>query len=253
MHCKWKITFSVLILLVFAKSVSAPAEEQNELVFPTYDNYSLIGTELQFYTYVDLQSCVANCHTNNKCLGFSFDKWAHHCSLKATMDSLRFEPSAIAGVRGSLPKMSDASWEMLRSRGRGFKASSYRSEVMSSFEQCELTCESDQGCVGFSFLRKHETCRLFRTIDTYYADQESDSGIKHQREDVAVGEAPAPSSNTANIADDEFRDANRICADDALRFCSDFVPDAAKINKCMINNRAKLSLACQKALAGLRH
>ena len=47
-------------------------------------------------------------------------------------------------------------------------------------------------------------------------------------------------------ASQETRDT---CTGDAMQFCSDFVPDVAKITKCMIAKRRMLSKACQVAMA----
>jgi hypothetical protein len=45
---------------------------------------------------------------------------------------------------------------------------------------------------------------------------------------------------------DEVRQA---CTDDAMRLCSDFVPDVPKITICMKRNYRALSLECRHAMA----
>jgi hypothetical protein len=41
----------------------------------------------------------------------------------------------------------------------------------------------------------------------------------------------------------------QACAPDAMRLCSDFIPDVPKITKCMKAKRAELSEACRRAMA----
>jgi hypothetical protein len=49
-------------------------------------------------------------------------------------------------------------------------------------------------------------------------------------------------------------DQQQACAPDAMRLCSDAMPDVAKITACMSAKHALLSQACKTAmLAGSRH
>jgi len=41
----------------------------------------------------------------------------------------------------------------------------------------------------------------------------------------------------------------QACAPDAMRLCSDFIPDVPKITKCMKSKRKQLSEACRVAMA----
>ena len=41
----------------------------------------------------------------------------------------------------------------------------------------------------------------------------------------------------------------QACAPDAIRLCSDFIPDVPKITKCMKAKRKELSEACRVAMA----
>jgi hypothetical protein len=40
----------------------------------------------------------------------------------------------------------------------------------------------------------------------------------------------------------------QACAPDAMRLCSDFIPDIPKITTCMKEKRAELSEACRRAM-----
>ena len=116
-----------------------------------------------------------------------------------TVASLRFEPSSVAGVSGSLPEASNAPWEMLRIRGRSFSANAYQLQASTSYEQCERTCKNEQDCVGLTYQAKRQTCKLFNTIGELSGDQDSDAGIKHQSacaDTVSSSRMPAPLSVT---------------------------------------------------------
>jgi hypothetical protein len=47
-------------------------------------------------------------------------------------------------------------------------------------------------------------------------------------------------------------DAQQACTDDAMRLCSDFIPDAEKVKVCMIAKRHQVSAGC-RAVMQRRH
>ena len=47
-------------------------------------------------------------------------------------------------------------------------------------------------------------------------------------------------------------DPHQACAPDAMRLCSEFIPDEPKITRCMIAKKAQLSSDCRTAMAGPR-
>ncbi len=48
-------------------------------------------------------------------------------------------------------------------------------------------------------------------------------------------------------------DVQQACTPDAMRLCSEFIPDVAKITACMKAKRAQISAACLTAMRGGRH
>jgi hypothetical protein len=46
--------------------------------------------------------------------------------------------------------------------------------------------------------------------------------------------------------------ARQACTPDAMRLCSQFIPNAAKVKSCMLAKRSQLSEACRIAMAGGR-
>ena len=49
------------------------------------------------------------------------------------------------------------------------------------------------------------------------------------------------------------QDVQQACTPDAMRLCSQFVPDVAKITACMKAKHAQLSATCITAMRGGRH
>ena len=45
-------------------------------------------------------------------------------------------------------------------------------------------------------------------------------------------------------------DARQACTPDAMRLCSEFIPDAAKVRACMMRKRGQLSEGCLTAMRG---
>lgn len=43
-------------------------------------------------------------------------------------------------------------------------------------------------------------------------------------------------------------EARQACTPDAMRLCSEFIPDAAKVRSCMLRKRGELSEACRTAM-----
>jgi hypothetical protein len=55
------------------------------------------------------------------------------------------------------------------------------------------------------------------------------------------------SLNGAGAQSDEVRQA---CTPDAMRLCSEFIPDAGKVRTCMMRKRRELSAECIAAMHG---
>jgi hypothetical protein len=57
----------------------------------------------------------------------------------------------------------------------------------------------------------------------------------------AVGFMPAPAAAQAQGTPEQ----QQACQPDAMRLCSEFVPDVDRITACMIKNRMRLSPPCR--------
>ncbi len=58
------------------------------------------------------------------------------------------------------------------------------------------------------------------------------------------------SINSAGAQDSDA--VRQACTPDAMRLCSEFIPDAEKVKTCMIRKRGELSEACRTAIRGGR-
>jgi hypothetical protein len=62
------------------------------------------------------------------------------------------------------------------------------------------------------------------------------------------------SLNGAGAQPQPSDDAVQACTPDAMRLCSDFIPDRDKVRLCMLRKRSELSEACRVAMgAGKGH
>jgi hypothetical protein len=53
----------------------------------------------------------------------------------------------------------------------------------------------------------------------------------------------------AAAAQDRMAEARQACTPDAMRLCSEFVPDANRVRACMMSKRSQLSQPCRVAMA----
>lgn len=53
-----------------------------------------------------------------------------------------------------------------------------------------------------------------------------------------------------NAASAQNDDVTQACTPDAMRLCSEFIPDRDKVKVCMLHKRSQLSEACRTAMAG---
>ena len=53
-----------------------------------------------------------------------------------------------------------------------------------------------------------------------------------------------------SISAEGTAEARQACTPDAMRLCSEFIPDAARVKACMLRKRGQLSAACRIAMRG---
>jgi hypothetical protein len=52
-----------------------------------------------------------------------------------------------------------------------------------------------------------------------------------------------------SVASAQSEDATQACTPDAMRLCSEFIPDREKVRTCMLHKRSQLSEACRAAIS----
>jgi hypothetical protein len=150
--------------------------------FVNYENRDLPGEDLSKMTNVTMGDCAAACTRNSQCQAYSFDKWNRFCFLKSRVSSLKLDPRSVTGVRVDLPAapLADDPVAMSRYRGKIFPGSGYRTLSQTQFEACESACKDDNTCVAFTFYKEDRSCRLFDRTGEYFANRQTDSGVKTQ-------------------------------------------------------------------------
>jgi hypothetical protein len=149
--------------------------------FVTYDNYDLYGGDLRSLN-VDRKTCASACEGDPSCKAYSYDKWKGYCYLKSTLVSLVLNPASLSGVRGSLgePGTSELKIRMERSQARKFFGGDFLFTTKSTLESCEIKCQQDERCVGLTFEKGEDGCRLFKSIAGSAREKNATSAIKTQ-------------------------------------------------------------------------
>jgi len=131
---------------------------------------------------IELSKCVAACGVDKSCQAYSFDKWNKWCFLKSKVSSLILEPSTISGMRksGGGPSASSNAIRMDRRDGKSFQGTHVRDATPISPDLCEQACQQDKECLGFTFSKQKDGCRLFGDIATLSLDKNAISGVKTQ-------------------------------------------------------------------------
>jgi hypothetical protein len=56
-------------------------------------------------------------------------------------------------------------------------------------------------------------------------------------------------AGASSAAAEESLDPRQVCVGDAMRLCSEFIPDEQKITRCMIAKYRQVSLLCRRAMS----
>jgi hypothetical protein len=164
-------------------AVTAPPPTNNPAqTFRTEDNQDIDGTDLGKFKNTDLEACASACNGESQCQAYSFDKWNRYCFLKSALTSRRLDPRSTTGIRRDVPTPPTApeAVQMERYRGKVFPGAGYKATVIARFESCELTCQQDRACVAYTFQKADQLCRLFSSTGEYFANAQTDSGVKRQ-------------------------------------------------------------------------
>lgn len=147
--------------------------------YKRFENRDLDGNPIRELPTTDIQKCEAACQQNKDCRGYSFNKWSNLCFLKANFNVLKINPRSVSGIRKDMPAPPTANFAMERYRGKAFPTSGYKTFKVKQFETCEKSCQNENACVAFTFMKPPDgTCHLFDTTGEYFPNAAADSGGK---------------------------------------------------------------------------
>ncbi len=149
--------------------------------FSSYDNFDAPSSDIRTLKNVDLSKCASACETDRDCSVYTFDKWNRWCFLKSRAIALSFEPRSTTGVKVGieLPPLSDSAIRIDHHLGRKFIGTSRKFSGILT-EVCEKICQGDDGCIGYTFFQREQSCYLFDKISSYASDARAKSGLKTQ-------------------------------------------------------------------------
>src|SRR5262249_7719495 len=174
------------IFLAMKPTTSQTPEPNNSkataVTFKTFNNRDSKGGDLKTLKEVDINACTAACRSDPQCKAFSYDKWNRWCFLKSRASTLLLEPSSVMAIRNDVPTPDNSTTnaEMQRFKNKIFPGDGYKSVVATSYEACLPICKDDLSCVTFTFLKREERCKLFKTPNEYFSDMNAESGVKRQ-------------------------------------------------------------------------
>jgi hypothetical protein len=150
--------------------------------FASYENFALVGRDLQQIKGVSIEQCRQACAGNQQCIGYDFDKWNGWCFTKGEMRGLRLEPKSSSGVLFNMiePVRLRDRVVVERYRGKHFPGKGYMSSRATSFEQCESSCQGDPHCVAYTYHKADNRCEAFASAGEYFTKAGADSGVKRQ-------------------------------------------------------------------------
>jgi PAN domain-containing protein len=151
--------------------------------FQIFDNYDVIGFDLEVIKNSSADACAAICLRNRDCVVYSFDKWNHVCFPKSKGGELTFTPRSLTAVRAGtpVPRYSAAGVNFERFRNKRFPDPGDSARTTASLEACQELClKGGMGCAAFSFIKSNRKCVLFSRTDVYQPDADADSGAKTQ-------------------------------------------------------------------------
>ena len=122
------------------------------------------------------------CEGDAGCKAYSYDKWKRYCYLKGTLVPLVLNPSSLSGVRESIgkPEISELQLRMERTQARKFSGNELLFTTNSTLDSCESKCQQHESCVGLTFEKGTDACRLFNSIAAPSREKNATSVIKTQ-------------------------------------------------------------------------
>ena len=166
-----------------AKAVTSASAEMTHAGFVILEGKDADGELIDSHRSESWQSCLTSCKEDRDCKAFTFNAWNDICFRKREPDAARLEPSSVSGLRKSLPTPSLATDAVVieRYRKKAFPDKPFEDLKVSDEPACFAQCETRSKCVAYTFNKRSRRCSLLARASEYFADAESDSGVKRQK------------------------------------------------------------------------
>ena len=100
---------------------------------------------------ISLEQCGSLCITNNKCLGYTFNKWDNYCFIKSTISGLKQNPRTISFIREDILLPALVKFDVKKHDGKEFKTEGYKIFSSKDTDTCKNACDKDDNCFAFTF------------------------------------------------------------------------------------------------------
>lgn len=163
---------------------TGPADAQRLEIFDNYD----LAQDGRSVDAHDPSACAALCEADSSCKSFTFDKWEKRCVIAGEAGSLRFEPSAISGIRAAspMPLETQDPFAMECYVGREIKGVVSTSFSAEQIDTCAAECAKTEDCVGFAYHKDTISCSLLKSANELTANASLISGVKRQSDPRAA-------------------------------------------------------------------
>lgn len=169
-----------------ASSVRAASKSSAGSRFKYRRNRDVHGHDIEQSPGVSFDQCALRCEQNDKCKGFSFDRWNGWCFLKDAMPGSVVDAASIIGIKSELdfPLVSKTPVATYRLRGKRFDDKPMSTATADTYKQCEDRCSALEDCMAFTYAKQDKACQLFKETVGYFIDANFDSGFKRQPPDA---------------------------------------------------------------------
>ena len=214
------------------------------------------------------EQCQKSCEGDGDCVAFMFAEARLQCSIFRSVDAVVTDQAVISGLKRQTGNSDVASCAAFVKNAIPTEDDVYRAArgdiirlrtYLKTCSTCSFANEAREEIVTLDRqqrdVKERETYEAARGDELkllrYLLSCSICANANEAREGVNWFEqqrARAPQSGE-NEAPPRELVSRAMCSSDALRLCSDFIPDVAKVVNCMRTNYQKLSEACRRAVA----
>lgn len=166
-----------------AKVATSASAGMTHTDFAIFEGKDADGELIDSHHSETWQSCLTSCKEDRDCKAFTFNAWNDICFRKREPNAIRLEPSSVSGFRKSLhtPSLATDGIVIERYRKKAFPDKSFENPKVTDEPACLIQCKTRNKCVAYTFNKKSGRCSLLARASEYFADADSDSGVKRQK------------------------------------------------------------------------